>query len=157
MTAIKKTKQGHIRNCTSPSSSLTVAFPLHGFWFGLNWSGPKTESSGSGGGEAEASEEVMATDQLMVYRGVNKAKKERGCTAKERISKIPPCATGKRSSIYRGVTRHRWTGRHEAHLWDKITWNQNQNKKGKQGLTYQIYIYIYIFGMCINIVYMSNF
>ena len=30
--------------------------------------------------------------------------------------------------------RHRWTGRYEAHLWDKSTWNQNQNKKGKQGL-----------------------
>ncbi|KAK9906917.1 hypothetical protein M0R45_002599 [Rubus argutus] len=63
------------------------------------------------------------------------AKKERGCTAKERISKMPPCAAGKRSSIYRGVTRHRWTGRYEAHLWDKSTWNQNQNKKGKQGLS----------------------
>ncbi|XP_042448783.1 AP2-like ethylene-responsive transcription factor SMOS1 [Zingiber officinale] len=45
---------------------------------------------------------------------------------------MPPCAAGKRSSIYRGVTRHRWTGRYEAHLWDKSTWNQNQNKKGKQ-------------------------
>ncbi|XP_078436289.1 AP2-like ethylene-responsive transcription factor SMOS1 isoform X2 [Wolffia australiana] len=57
-----------------------------------------------------------------------------GCvsTAKERISRMPPCAAGKRSSIYRGVTRHRWTGRFEAHLWDKSTWNQNQNKKGKQ-------------------------
>jgi len=32
------------------------------------------------------------------------------------------------------VNRHRWTGRYEAHLWDKSTWNQNQNKKGKQGL-----------------------
>ncbi|GAA0173212.1 DNA-binding transcription factor [Lithospermum erythrorhizon] len=38
----------------------------------------------------------------------------------------------KRSSIYRGVTRHRWTGRYEAHLWDKGTWNNVQNKKGKQ-------------------------
>ena len=31
--------------------------------------------------------------------------------------------------------RHRWTGRYEAHLWDKSTWNQNQNKKGKQGIS----------------------
>ncbi|KAD7478371.1 hypothetical protein E3N88_01507 [Mikania micrantha] len=38
----------------------------------------------------------------------------------------------RRSSIYRGVTRHRWTGRFEAHLWDKGTWNNIQNKKGKQ-------------------------
>lgn len=29
--------------------------------------------------------------------------------------------------------RHRWTGRFEAHLWDKNGWNQSQNKKGKQG------------------------
>ncbi|XP_051125688.1 AP2-like ethylene-responsive transcription factor At2g41710 isoform X2 [Andrographis paniculata] len=74
----------------------------------------------------------LGGDQLLLYRGLKKAKKERGCTAKERISKMPPCTAGKRSSIYRGVTRHRWTGRYEAHLWDKSTWNQNQNKKGKQ-------------------------
>ncbi|XVF00086.1 hypothetical protein REPUB_Repub03eG0255300 [Reevesia pubescens] len=41
--------------------------------------------------------------------------------------------SGRRSSIYRGVTRHRWTGRFEAHLWDKSTWNNIQNKKGRQG------------------------
>ncbi|KAJ0965707.1 hypothetical protein J5N97_026845 [Dioscorea zingiberensis] len=38
-----------------------------------------------------------------------------------------------RTSIYKGVTRHRWTGRYEAHLWDKNTWNESQNKKGRQG------------------------
>ncbi|XP_052883147.1 AP2-like ethylene-responsive transcription factor At1g16060 [Gossypium arboreum] len=36
------------------------------------------------------------------------------------------------SSTYRGVTRHRWTGRFEAHLWDKNCWNESQNKKGRQ-------------------------
>ncbi|XWS65399.1 hypothetical protein CRYUN_Cryun05aG0109400 [Craigia yunnanensis] len=41
--------------------------------------------------------------------------------------------SGRRSSIYRGVTRHRWTGRFEAHLWDKSSWNNIQNKKGRQG------------------------
>ncbi|XP_038719229.1 AP2-like ethylene-responsive transcription factor At2g41710 isoform X2 [Tripterygium wilfordii] len=92
--------------------------------------GMKPEVGGGGGGEC--SEAVIANDQLSLYRGLKKAKKERGCTAKERISKMPPCTAGKRSSIYRGVTRHRWTGRYEAHLWDKSTWNQNQNKKGKQ-------------------------
>ncbi|KAG0597650.1 hypothetical protein M758_12G011300 [Ceratodon purpureus] len=38
----------------------------------------------------------------------------------------------KRSSSYRGVTRHRWTGRFEAHLWDKASWNDKQLKKGRQ-------------------------
>uniref|UniRef100_M4C7Q9 AP2/ERF domain-containing protein n=1 Tax=Brassica campestris TaxID=3711 RepID=M4C7Q9_BRACM len=93
--------------------------------------GPKTEAGGGG----ESSENVSASDQMLMYRSFKKAKKERGCTAKERISKMPPCTAGKRSSIYRGVTRHRWTGRYEAHLWDKSTWNQNQNKKGKQGFS----------------------
>ncbi|KAI3491990.1 hypothetical protein L1887_43627 [Cichorium endivia] len=37
-----------------------------------------------------------------------------------------------RTSIFRGVTRHRLTGRFEAHLWDKESWNQNRKKKGKQ-------------------------
>ncbi|XP_038705022.1 AP2-like ethylene-responsive transcription factor At1g79700 [Tripterygium wilfordii] len=40
--------------------------------------------------------------------------------------------TVKRSSRFRGVSRHRWTGRYEAHLWDKGSWNPTQRKKGKQ-------------------------
>lgn len=32
------------------------------------------------------------------------------------------------------LNSHRWTGRYEAHLWDKSSWNQAQNKKGRQGL-----------------------
>lgn len=40
--------------------------------------------------------------------------------------------TTKRSSRFRGVSRHRWTGRYEAHLWDKLSWNMTQKKKGKQ-------------------------
>lgn len=59
----------------------------------------------AGTGAAETSEAVIANDQLLLYKGLKKAKKERGCTAKERISKMPPCTAGKRSSIYRGVTR----------------------------------------------------
>ncbi|KAK3410099.1 hypothetical protein EUGRSUZ_J02131 [Eucalyptus grandis] len=41
-------------------------------------------------------------------------------------------AAVKRSSRFRGVSRHRWTGRYEAHLWDKLSWNVTQRKKGKQ-------------------------
>lgn len=81
------------------------------------------DSCGGGGGGGVGGGGVVV---------MKKVKRERGSTAKERISKMPPCTAGKRSSIYRGVTRHRWTGRYEAHLWDKSTWNQNQNKKGKQ-------------------------
>ncbi|KAK8484352.1 hypothetical protein V6N13_042406 [Hibiscus sabdariffa] len=45
----------------------------------------------------------------------------------------PTATTVKRSSRFKGVSRHRWTGRFEAHLWDKASWNPTQRKKGKQG------------------------
>lgn len=55
--------------------------------------------------------------------------------------------TVKRSSRFRGVSKHRWTGRYEAHLWDKLSWNVTQKKKGKQGMlqlivTINYYIFI---------------
>ncbi|KAL2528768.1 AP2-like ethylene-responsive transcription factor [Forsythia ovata] len=53
----------------------------------------------------------------------------------QQIQVDPICAptTVKRSSRFRGVSKHRWTGRYEAHLWDKLSWNVTQKKKGKQG------------------------
>ncbi|KAL0808204.1 hypothetical protein Bca101_100696 [Brassica carinata] len=51
----------------------------------------------------------------------------------KRKRKSPPQnAPPQRSSSHRGVTRHRWTGRYEAHLWDKNSWNETQTKKGRQ-------------------------
>uniref|UniRef100_A0A0E0KCW8 AP2/ERF domain-containing protein n=1 Tax=Oryza punctata TaxID=4537 RepID=A0A0E0KCW8_ORYPU len=41
--------------------------------------------------------------------------------------------TGQRTSCYRGVTRHRWTGRYEAHLWDNTCRREGQKRKGRQG------------------------
>lgn len=52
--------------------------------------------------------------------------------AKRTRKTVPRDSPPQRSSIYRGVTRHRWTGRYEAHLWDKNCWNETQNKKGRQ-------------------------
>ncbi|CAK9189518.1 unnamed protein product, partial [Sphagnum troendelagicum] len=40
---------------------------------------------------------------------------------------------GQRTSVYRGVTRHRWTGRYEAHLWDNSCRKDGQTRKGRQG------------------------
>uniref|UniRef100_A0A0D3FFU5 AP2/ERF domain-containing protein n=1 Tax=Oryza barthii TaxID=65489 RepID=A0A0D3FFU5_9ORYZ len=40
---------------------------------------------------------------------------------------------GQRTSQYRGVTRHRWTGRYEAHLWDNSCKKDGQTRKGRQG------------------------
>ncbi|CAI9265366.1 unnamed protein product [Lactuca saligna] len=37
-----------------------------------------------------------------------------------------------RTSQFRGVTRHRWTGRYEAHLWDNSCQKEGQTRKGRQ-------------------------
>ncbi|KAF7041062.1 hypothetical protein CFC21_050898 [Triticum aestivum] len=39
---------------------------------------------------------------------------------------------GQRTSQFRGVTRHRWTGRYEAHLWDNTCRKEGQTRKGRQ-------------------------
>ncbi|XP_002864961.2 AP2-like ethylene-responsive transcription factor AIL7 isoform X2 [Arabidopsis lyrata subsp. lyrata] len=39
---------------------------------------------------------------------------------------------GQRTSVYRGVTRHRWTGRYEAHLWDNSCRREGHARKGRQ-------------------------
>lgn len=64
----------------------------------------------------------------------SKPRPKRAARAKKIVNADSPSnsSTARRSSIYRGVTRHRWTGRYEAHLWDKSTWNSIQNKKGRQ-------------------------
>ncbi|XP_076904270.1 AP2-like ethylene-responsive transcription factor At1g16060 [Bidens hawaiensis] len=67
-----------------------------------------------------AEETKMNTDSVVV----TKPKRTR--------KTVPRDSPPRRSSIYRGVTRHRWTGRYEAHLWDKNSWNESQNKKGRQ-------------------------
>ncbi|RWW36347.1 hypothetical protein BHE74_00058636 [Ensete ventricosum] len=49
------------------------------------------------------------------------------------VPRRPVDTFGQRSSIYRGVTRHRWTGRYEAHLWDNSCRREGQARKGRQG------------------------
>nr|WPD49285.1 AINTEGUMENTA-like protein [Agave tequilana] len=62
----------------------------------------------------------------------NGAVNNNGMKVKRKRKSVPRDSPSQRSSIYRGVTRHRWTGRYEAHLWDKNCWNESQNKKGRQ-------------------------
>ncbi|XP_078172315.1 AP2-like ethylene-responsive transcription factor CRL5 isoform X2 [Carex rostrata] len=38
-----------------------------------------------------------------------------------------------RSSNYHGVTRHRWSGKYEAHLWDNTRRIEGHRRKGRQG------------------------
>ncbi|KAL6620177.1 hypothetical protein ACP70R_035316 [Stipagrostis hirtigluma subsp. patula] len=59
----------------------------------------------AGGGEGTSSLGAVAAAAEQAHRRPLAVRKERVCTAKERISRMAPCAAGKRSSIYRGVTR----------------------------------------------------
>ncbi|CAL4993645.1 unnamed protein product [Urochloa decumbens] len=45
---------------------------------------------------------------------------------------------GQRTSIYRGVTKHRWTGRYEAHLWDNSCRREGQTRKGRQDFAFYV-------------------
>uniref|UniRef100_A0A0D3FAG7 AP2/ERF domain-containing protein n=1 Tax=Oryza barthii TaxID=65489 RepID=A0A0D3FAG7_9ORYZ len=40
---------------------------------------------------------------------------------------------GTRSSSFHGVTRHRWSGKYEAHLWDSSCRMEGRRRKGRQG------------------------
>ncbi|KAL6861524.1 hypothetical protein ACP4OV_017224 [Aristida adscensionis] len=75
----------------------------------------------TGGGEATKSAKRRKREPSSVSHG-----------GKEEDKSVSSNAAAKRSSRFRGVSRHRWTGRFEAHLWDKGTWNPTQKKKGKQ-------------------------
>ncbi|KAJ3699736.1 hypothetical protein LUZ61_003441 [Rhynchospora tenuis] len=48
------------------------------------------------------------------------------------VSTLVHVGSSPRTSIYRGVTRHRWTGRYEAHLWDNTCKREGQKRKGRQ-------------------------
>ncbi|XP_049393038.1 AP2-like ethylene-responsive transcription factor AIL1 [Solanum stenotomum] len=52
--------------------------------------------------------------------------------SKESVPRKSIDTFGQRTSQYRGVTRHRWTGRYEAHLWDNSCRKEGQTRKGRQ-------------------------
>ncbi|MQL74830.1 hypothetical protein Taro_007197 [Colocasia esculenta] len=66
-----------------------------------------------------------------VYRGVTSPASGRGCAKALSSSSLPVCAHDSRAGV--AWRRHRWTGRYEAHLWDKDWCNASQKKKGRQG------------------------
>ncbi|KAH0670972.1 hypothetical protein KY290_026898 [Solanum tuberosum] len=60
-------------------------------------------------------------------RGSEKANNQKQIVHRKSIDTF-----GQRTSQYRGVTRHRWTGRYEAHLWDNSCKKEGQSRKGRQ-------------------------
>ncbi|GMP81228.1 hypothetical protein CsSME_00036007 [Camellia sinensis var. sinensis] len=78
----------------------------------------------------------MEAHPPVVVKSVKRHKRQSCAFPQPQPGQVFPSATTtglKRSSRFRGVSRHRWTGRFEAHLWDKGSWNATQRKKGKQG------------------------
>ncbi|XP_042020847.1 AP2-like ethylene-responsive transcription factor AIL1 isoform X1 [Salvia splendens] len=76
------------------------------------------------------SSQVVAPLQA-VAEGKKRAVAKSGA-AKEAVPRKSIDTFGQRTSQYRGVTRHRWTGRYEAHLWDNSCRKEGQTRKGRQ-------------------------
>nr|XP_010929255.2 AP2-like ethylene-responsive transcription factor AIL5 [Elaeis guineensis] len=65
-------------------------------------------------------------------RGPPGAGEQKDREAMTAVSRNAVDTFGQRTSIYRGVTRHRWTGRYEAHLWDNSYRREGKRRKGRQ-------------------------
>ncbi|KAK4490518.1 hypothetical protein RD792_001198 [Penstemon davidsonii] len=71
---------------------------------------------------------ISTTDLESKKRGPEKVEQQKQIVHRKSIDTF-----GQRTSQYRGVTRHRWTGRYEAHLWDNSCKKEGQSRKGRQG------------------------
>ncbi|KAL7090150.1 hypothetical protein ACP275_12G022800 [Erythranthe tilingii] len=94
--------------------------------------GVEMESGGAGGnGDLQSLSLTMSSQDntMMVLE-----KKKRGLpeNQKQIVHRKSIDTFGQRTSQYRGVTRHRWTGRYEAHLWDNSCKKEGQSRKGRQ-------------------------
>uniref|UniRef100_A0A0D9XWH0 AP2/ERF domain-containing protein n=1 Tax=Leersia perrieri TaxID=77586 RepID=A0A0D9XWH0_9ORYZ len=100
-------------------------------------SSPSSPSSSSSSEDTSSPIPMACKRARRTQKNTTKAKRPKKESAAIKESSDPSAnggGGGKRSSIYRGVTRHRWTGRFEAHLWDKNCSTSLQNKKkGRQG------------------------
>ncbi|KAJ4798847.1 AP2-like ethylene-responsive transcription factor [Rhynchospora pubera] len=98
---------------------------------------PATQNNENKSVDANSSSENPASSQNLALTMSNgtEAKQGNGSIDTEQVEAAPRKAIdtfGQRTSIYRGVTRHRWTGRYEAHLWDNTCKREGQNRKGRQ-------------------------
>ncbi|KAL7582993.1 AP2-like ethylene-responsive transcription factor AIL1 [Lactuca sativa] len=81
----------------------------------------------SGGGDSSSSDNKRQQMEVATTIG-----SESGGVTTEAVPRKSIDTFGQRTSIYRGVTRHRWTGRYEAHLWDNSCRREGQVRKGRQ-------------------------
>ncbi|XP_071711153.1 AP2-like ethylene-responsive transcription factor BBM2 [Rutidosis leptorrhynchoides] len=92
-----------------------------------------TGSGGGGGGYVVGGGDSSSSDNKRQQMEVaTTVESENGGSATEAVPRKSIDTFGQRTSIYRGVTRHRWTGRYEAHLWDNSCRREGQVRKGRQ-------------------------
>ncbi|KAI3933852.1 hypothetical protein MKX01_028178 [Papaver californicum] len=86
---------------------------------------------------SEASNPLCAQVQQQQQQSTSSRKRstvgKNGAVVREPVPRKSLDTFGQRTSQYRGVTRHRWTGRYEAHLWDNSCRKEGQTRKGRQG------------------------
>ncbi|KAK7269057.1 hypothetical protein RIF29_21772 [Crotalaria pallida] len=102
-------------SCTVSQSSSSVALPL------LTSNVDNGESSSSDNNKQNPNTSSAVLDN------------QSGAIVESAVPRKSIDTFGQRTSIYRGVTRHRWTGRYEAHLWDNSCRREGQTRKGRQG------------------------
>ncbi|CAA2971266.1 AP2-like ethylene-responsive transcription factor ANT [Olea europaea subsp. europaea] len=78
-----------------------------------------------------ASRQISPTESHCIALGTKKRGSEK-VAQKQTVHRKSIDTFGQRTSQYRGVTRHRWTGRYEAHLWDNSCKKEGQTRKGRQ-------------------------
>ncbi|CAN6253285.1 unnamed protein product [Urochloa humidicola] len=76
----------------------------------------------------EPADELGDSVNPLTVAGYSEEKGAVGASAA--ISAVRPA--GSRSSSFHGVTRHRWSGKYEAHLWDSSCRVEGRRRKGKQ-------------------------
>ncbi|KAJ4800804.1 AP2-like ethylene-responsive transcription factor [Rhynchospora pubera] len=78
--------------------------------------------------------QAAASEYNIIVDGSRKRGSDKG-SQKQPVHRKSIDTFGQRTSQYRGVTRHRWTGRYEAHLWDNSCKKEGQTRKGRQGIS----------------------
>lgn len=107
-------------------------FPSGGFGYGELQPLSLSMSPGSQSSCITSSQQI-SNNYLNECVATNMETKKRGIGSQKQIVHRKSLDTfGQRTSQYRGVTRHRWTGRYEAHLWDNSCKKEGQTRKGKQ-------------------------
>ncbi|CAI9115981.1 OLC1v1017015C1 [Oldenlandia corymbosa var. corymbosa] len=92
-------------------------------------------SPGSQSSCVTAAPRHISTTEAECITAINETNKKRSCgnvAQKQPVHRKSIDTFGQRTSQYRGVTRHRWTGRYEAHLWDNSCKKEGQTRKGRQ-------------------------